>query len=137
MRPIDIALSVVPESAYPLVAIALVMGVIVGLLPLSKAVRLILLLACLPVLASAFQQLFALLPWYVVLSLLAYWCLFFARALLVVLLGKEAAGHVLGGAILSVSRTALFAAWRGVALLVRVAWRAMGAAVRISLRRGA
>ncbi|ODT03810.1 MAG: hypothetical protein ABS52_07740 [Gemmatimonadetes bacterium SCN 70-22] len=102
----ELALFFLPQSAYPLAIVALALGVIVGFLPVSKAVRLMLLLAFLPILTTVMVQVLAMFPWYVAAGLFLFVLLSVVRGVLELFLGREAAGHVLGWMVVSCIRLA-------------------------------
>lgn len=102
----DLVLFLLPESAYPLAVVAICAGAMVGFLPVSKAARLVLLLAFLPVMTTVLQQVMDILPWYSAPAVFLFVVLSVVRGILELFLGREAAGHVLGWTVIACVRTA-------------------------------
>lgn len=122
MRLADLLLLLMPESALPLVVMGLGVAVVVGVLPFGRAARLILLIACLPLLGAVIEALLASVPWYVILGVLCLMLLFILRGILELFLGREAAGHVLGAMVIASGSVGLVL----VTGVIRVLGRALG-----------
>ena len=83
-----------------------------------------LLVVLLPVFSLFFEQFFMMLPWHVCLLLFVWLTVALARGALGVVFGKEAAGHILGCAVVSVVR---LIGGLGAGLIHLVAWLGFGA----------
>jgi hypothetical protein len=93
---LNLLLVVLPARLLVLGLIALGLAVVVGLVSLARAARLVFGLVGMALLAPVIAEVIASLPWWVGLLVRFLTVTWMVRAVLTFVLGREAAGHVLG-----------------------------------------
>ena len=132
MRPIDLFWLLLPEKAFPLLIVGLGMATIVGIMRPRRAISILLMLALVPVVSILVEAIVSRLPWWVGVTLLVVLALNVIRVVLEILLGRVAAGHVLGAAVVGTFRT-LLAIGAGVIRLLVLGMRQISS--RLARRR--
>lgn len=116
-----------PDEFAILLIMGLGLAVIVGLVRPMRALLLIGMGALLYALSPVVEALFAALPLWALLAVLLWAGLAIARGVLVSLLGREAAGHVLGTFVVWVIAATLRAGLASIRLVLQLALRLAGA----------
>jgi len=122
MSPVDLIWLFLPQELLPLLVIGMALLSVVGLVRPRRVLGLVVLILLLPIISMAVEEILAQLPWYVGVLLLVGLTTNVIRLVLQVFLGKEAAGHILGRAVVATFKGLCYLAllpFRGLFLLVR------------------
>jgi len=122
MRPVDLIWLFLPEELLPLLIVGMALLSLVGLIKLWRVLGIVMLILLLPFISLAVEEILAQLPWYVGMLLLVGLTTNVIRLVLQVFLGKEAAGHILGRAVVAAFKGLCYFAllpFRGLFSLVR------------------
>jgi hypothetical protein len=112
-----------PDAGIPLVILVLCIGVMIGVVRPRTVIGVVAGVVASFVAAPLIESLFASLPMWVGLVTLAVVGLWVVRTILEALLGREAAGHVLGALVIATARTLV----RVALIPIRVSFRAVRA----------
>lgn len=104
MKPTDLLWLFLPEDFFPLLIVGLATLSIVGLVRPGRVITMLLLVLMLPVISIVVEGILAQLPWYVGALILLALVTNVARLVIQVFVGREAAGHILGHAVLALFR---------------------------------
>ena len=102
----DVLLMFMPNELIPLVVVGIGVALIVGLVNRKRAIGLVVLLLCLPLLDQVLGALFQSLPTWVLVGATAFFAIQVVRTVLEFVLGTHAAGHVLGVTVVALARLA-------------------------------
>lgn len=102
----DLLLVLMPNELLPLVIVGVGLALIVGVMNRRRALGLVLLVVSLPVLEQVFAALLNGMPAWLLLCLCMFIAIQILRVLLESVVGREAAGHILGALVIGVCRFA-------------------------------
>jgi hypothetical protein len=88
-----------PDEAFPLILVLLAVAVVVGLARPRLLLGFLLLLMLLPVIGPLFDAFLTAVPWWLVVLVVGGLLMWVVRAALSVLVGREAAAHVVGALV--------------------------------------
>jgi len=100
----DVAWLFLPDSAIPLLVVVLGVVTVLGFVRVRKAAGILLMLALLPFISRLVEDVLSQLPPYVGWLIMLFFAANVARVVLEVFFGREAAGHILGHAVIGVFR---------------------------------
>ncbi len=116
-------LLLIPEEAFPLLAILALVAVIAGLARPRLLLGLVAFMVLLPVISELFGVFLDAMPWWLVILVLGGFVMMVVRAALGLLLGTRAADHMVGALAADVFKFALRTAFRAFMLPVHLAGR--------------